>query len=429
MSTLNFRILYCALVVAGLACTSLFALHQIIGNDQLQMLHRGYLVSQLGQWTPYGNASDGGLGNTPGYLSTFFVGDPLILWDSLLSPMVLLIVMMLGGYLLLDNVIKQVYSDPWIRLFFGVLYWLNPWMVAETQYWNPSYLFFFSALHLWTAFGMSRDRSFWLTALHVLSVGAAAQMHFSSILLFFISLYLFYRNIIKVQWWGVAAATLIWVLSVVPYIAAALDNPEIAYNTAIAEEQDAYIGRSAVHVYPALKAIAYWFRMGSTLFSKQLLELSNFDWIGLSGWLRPAVEFAWRALLFAMAVVTIGITLLANKLLWDKIKPRWRRAAGLLQSPAELLMLYTFSGFFALLIIGILSPITFAWWHTLILFHCAILPIVFLVTDRFGQYPGKIKSVFGILAAFFVIVNLVSAYGSGRHGIDHVLTEYRYQLP
>ena len=408
---------------------SLFALHQIIGNDQLQMLHKGYLVSQLGEWTPYGSRSDGGLGNTPGYLSTFFVGAPLILWDSLLSPMVLLMVMMLGGFLLLDNVIKQVYSGTWIRLFFGILYWLNPWMVAATQYWNPSYLFFFSALHLWTALRMSRGRSFWITALHVLSVGAAAQLHFSSIILFIISLYLFYRDIIKVHWWGVAAAILIWVLSVVPYFVAALENPIIAYNSGMAQEQDAYIGRSLVYVYPALKAIAYWFRMGSTLFSKQLIVLSNFDWIGLSGWLQSAVETTWRTLLIASAVVTIGISLAANLFLWGKIKSRWRRAAGLLQSPEEMLMLYTFSGFFGLLICGILSPITLAWWHLLILLHCAILPIVFLVTNRFDQHPGKIKTAFGILAAFFIVVNLVSAHGSGRHGNEHVLTEYQYRLP
>ncbi|MDH3376760.1 MAG: 3-deoxy-D-manno-octulosonic acid transferase [Gammaproteobacteria bacterium] len=427
MSTLGFRVTLCLMLGVGFACGSLYALHQIVGFDQLQMLQKGFEVTTHGNWTPYGNLSSGGLGNTPGYLSVFVVAGPLMAWDSLLSPMLALGVLMLAAYLLLDDVIKQAYGDYRIRLFFGVLYWLNPWFLSEVHLWNPSYLFFLSAVHLWTVVRMHQTRSLWVTMIHVLAVGAAAQLHLSALILFFMSLYLYYRGVVRVHWGGVIIAVLIWLASLVPYFLSVLENPGRIYTTI--EGEDYFLGRGLVFVYPFLKTILYWIRLGSTFFSRQLVFLSNFGWLSDYGGLQSFVEIVWKTVLVSAGVVSVWFSVIVNKFLWGRIKNKLVRKAGPVQSINELLMIYAFAGFASLIICGAISPISFSWWHVLIIFHCAILPVVFFTARKFSAHASKFKYGFGFLAAFFIAVNLVSAHGSGRYSYAHVLTEYQYSLP
>jgi len=299
--------------------------------------------------------------------------------------------------------------------------------MAEVQLWNPSYLFVGSALHVWTAVRMNQKRSFWITMLHVLAVGAAAQMHLSALILFLMSLYLFYRGVLRVHWGGVVIAVSIWLLSLLPYFLLIIEHPDLI-NQDI-EGKDYFVGRGLVYVYPVLKTILYWFRLGSTFFSKQLMFLSHFDWLESLGWLQSVVEFVWRALLIAIGLTTLWFSVLANRYLWQKIKHRLVRKAGPVQSTQELLMIYTFSGFLSLLICGIISPISFLWWHVLIIYHSAVLPVMFFVYDRLAVHPKKYMIGFSSLAVYFVAVNLVSAHGSGRYSYEHMLTTLYYTLP
>jgi len=427
MNAFRFRVVFCLILGAGFVCGSLYALHQIVSFDQLQMLKKGFEAATFGNWTPYGNLSSGGLGNTPGYLSTFVVAVPLMAWESLLSPMVLLGVLMLAAYLLLDNVIKHAYGDYWIRLFFGVLYWLNPWFLAEVHLWNPSYLFFFSALHLWTVVRMNQTHSFWFTTVHVFAVGAAAQMHFSALILLFMSLYLFYRGVIRVHWGGVVAVILVWSASLIPYLAPITDNTSLINNSI--EEKDYFLGRGLVYVYPFLKTILYWFRFDSTFFSKQLMFLSHFDWLSAYGGLQSSLQIVWRTILISLGVITIGFSIIVNRILWTRIKDSLGRNAGPVRSIQELLMIYTFSGFLSLVICGIITPISLLWWHVLIIYHTAILPMVFFTAQNFATHSGKFKLGYGCVAGYFLAVNLVSAHGSGRYSYVHIFSEFQYSLP
>ena len=427
MSALRFRVIIFLMLGAGFVCGSLYALHQIIIFDQVQMLHKGFEAAMRGNWTPYGNIASGGLGNVPGYLSVFVVAGPLLAWDSLLSPMLALGVVMLAAYLLLDDVIRQAYGDYRIRIFFGVLYWLNPWFLSEVRLWNPSYLFFLSAVHLWTVVRMHQTRSLWVTMIHVLAVGAAAQLHLSALILFFMSVYLYYRGVVCVHWGGVIIAILIWLVSLIPYFLFVIDSPSPIYTDI--EGKDYFFGRGLLFVYPLLKTILYWFRFGSTFFSKQLIILSNFDWLSGYGGLQSFVEIIWKTVLISVGVVSVWFSVIVNKFLWSRIKDKLVRNAGPVQSINELLMIYVFAGFLSLIICGAISPISFSWWHVLIIFHCAILPVVFFTARNLPAHAGKIKYGFGLLAVFFIAVNLVSAHGSGRYSYAHVLTEYQYSLP
>ena len=65
---------------------------------------------------------------------------------------------------------------------FGLLYWLNPWRIEQSEMYNPAYLFLFSTVHLYTALKM-KHKNFWLTFFHVVMIGLCFQTHFSFIIL------------------------------------------------------------------------------------------------------------------------------------------------------------------------------------------------------------------------------------------------------
>ena len=195
--TNNFQRIYFSLFSLGLFLSYWYATHQIVDGDITQMLDKGYHGFYTGEWSSYGNAASV-VGNVPGSLLAFVVGLPLFIVDSPWAPMGFLIFLHGASFFLLDNVVKNIFNSQ-IRLVFLVIYWLNPWFLFENILYNPSYLFFFSALHLWTAFKLKEEKSFIYSFLHVLSIGMAMQLHYSWIILAIMSAVLLYKNTVKVN--------------------------------------------------------------------------------------------------------------------------------------------------------------------------------------------------------------------------------------
>ncbi|WP_325891411.1 hypothetical protein [Grimontia sp. NTOU-MAR1] len=218
----------------GFAFALLYAQHQIMTGDQWQMLHKGYLGAYQDTWLAFGNAASA-VGNVPGSLSAWIVGGPLLFWDSPWSPMLVLIGLRILSYLMFDAVIKAVFSQQ-VRLLFMVAYWLNPWLLYDSQLYNPAYLCFFTALHFWSAFKLRDKPSFTFSFLHVLAIGGAMQLHYSWPVLAVISCCLLYRRMSHPNWWGVITAGLVILASLIPYFQAYTASDELS------RESDRYIG-------------------------------------------------------------------------------------------------------------------------------------------------------------------------------------------
>lgn len=201
----HFHILYFLILAAGTIFSVYYAGNQLLDGDQDQMLIKGYMGAYDGNWLPFGNYGST-VGNVPGYLSALVVGLPLMVWDSPWAPMAFLIALRIVSVLMLDSVIKHYFSKP-VRLVFALLVWFSTWMQYDNVLYNPSYLLFFAALHFWTAFKMREEVSFGYSFLHVLAIGMAMQLHFSYSLLAFVSIYLLYRGLGKVSWFGVIAGS------------------------------------------------------------------------------------------------------------------------------------------------------------------------------------------------------------------------------
>jgi hypothetical protein len=421
MSRLEFHSKQIFVLSLGLVLAAIYGTNAIVTLDHLAMMDRGYLVFMDDIWISYGNPSSGGLANSPGYLSTIVAGIPLLAWNSMYSPVVFLVLLQLASYLLLDDVVKRVFPGDNVRLLFVVLYWLNPWLLSLTTIWNPSYLLVLSALHLWTASRMFQSKSFFLTMLHVLSIGMAVQFHMSAFILALVSLLLFYKRLIKVNWPGFISGSAAIVLSLVPFILAAKSNWLLIEGNDYGGKY--YIGRSVIHVYPVLKSILYWLRYGSLLFSSDIVFQARFEWLTHTSVPRMLATYLWQSILVFAGVASLMVSARASWLCFSKVgKAFWMPGNhGISKNGNESekwLVWYCFCVFLAVVSCAVLSPITFNYWHLLIVFPFALMPLLMLFPSKpaipvFGRYLYT-KSFVVVLCTYLIAVNLVASHDSER---------------
>lgn len=405
--------LFGAGLALGLALAFWYFSQQLVEGDQLQMIHRGYLGAYHGIWLNVGNTASV-VGNVPGSLLAWLVGGPLLIWDSPYAPILFLLGLRLVGFLLLDNVIRQIFGDRWlVRLIFLALCWLNPWFLFDSLLYNPSYLIFCAGLHFWSAWRLRDSPQFLPTTLHILSIGLAVQLHFSWPLLVMISAYLVFKGLLRLNVWGVSVAIVLIGLSLTPYLQQLIANPDIANNADPNASIDRYIGWGGVHVYPVLKAAIYWLRYGSWAFSGMLTNYADFVWIA-SPWLQWVVSLLWRIFLTVLAVGTLVISLIANIYAFKQIKSKWRSRGVGLCSPEHWLLFYVFGAFLAAMASAALAPIVFNHWHLTLIFPFALMPVLYWLVKVFWRGAEKTRWPLWVAVALMVAINVVALNDSRK---------------
>ena len=389
----------------------MYADHQILTNDQTQMIDKGYAAAHQGLWSSHGNVASS-VGNVPGYLSTAVIALPLMLWDSPWSPMGFIILLHVLAFILMDSIVKEQF-DQRIRLLFLVLFWLNPWFLFENRFYNPSFLFLFAALHFWSAYHMREKRSFIYTFLHLLSIGMSMQLHYSWPILAVISSYLFYRGIIKVHWLGFITAAAVIIISLIPYLQEYLNNDAIKARPDKAGDER-YIGWGGVHVYPVLKAFIYWFRYASFLFTNKLVLGASFDWISSVEFIQKTVMYLYRVIFFSAGSVSLWFVWKANRYTWTLVKPYILRRSGDDITAKQWILLYLFGVLLAIFISASLSPIVFVHWHLLLTFIFALLPLLFYAQQQIEQEKRTLTKPLMIIAAYLISINIIASHDSER---------------
>lgn len=418
MDMRTFRILYGFGIALGLALAWLFATQQIVDGDQQQMLYNGYRGAYLGQWSSVGNAASV-VGNVPGHLLGLVVGVPLLVWDSPYAPMIFLILVRLAGLLLFDQLLAKVFASSnnqarIMRLAFLLLCWLNPWFLYETLLYNPSYLFFCTALHCWTAWHLKAQRSFWMTFGHVIAIGLAMQLHYSWPVLAFISLALWWQRQIKINYWAVAVAWVVIVLSLLSYLQLLMANQALAYNDD-PEARQRYIGYGAVHVLPVIKSYFYWLRYGSWWYPGKLVNDTSFLWLSSQVSIQWAAMWVWRLVIYLAGFVSLLFALWANAWLAFSLRGRWlRRDLTSVTSGAHWMGLYALAAVFATLVMAGLAPITFNYWHLILIFPIALFPVLLALRVGVIDSPHRVRSLAWVVLVFFVCVNLIVANDSRK---------------
>ena len=408
----NFKIIYAALFLIGLFFSFWYASHQILTGDQTQMLYKGYMGFLNGTWISYGNAASA-VGNVPGSLSSLVIGLPLFVFNSPWAPMSFLIALHVVSFLLLDNIVKDVFSAK-IRLVFVVLYWINPWFLFENILYNPSYLFFFSALHVWSAYKLREERSFLYSFLHVLSIGMAMQLHYSWIILGIISTFLLYKNIVKVNWYGVVFAFVVIGASLVPYLHELMNNEAIRENPGN-KDGHRYIGWGGVHVYPVFKAFIYWLRYASFIFPNKLAMSSSFDWVSSYHGVQLVFKYLFKIVFIVIGALSIWIAFKANKLFYHDVKTSAFKRLSTDIGKDEWLKMYVVGALVGVFISAVLSPIIFSYWHLIIVFIAALIPLLFFAQKE----EKKITKYFFIVVGYLLLINSIASIDSRKFSYKH----------
>jgi hypothetical protein len=387
------------LFLLGLLISLLMLARSQVGGDQFNLLARGWLLADQGVWIQYGNPTSAG-GKEPGGLTSVLVGLPLLVWRDYRAPVVLILLFHVAAYALLDRVVREV-GGPRLRLIFCALYWLSPWRLYFSGFLlNPNYLPLFGAVHLWTAFRLRHQSSFWLSCLHSSAIGFACQLHPSAILLVFASALLLWRHRIAANWPGLFCGAGLVAVSLIPYAMSAWRDP------ALLPGQHGFPGRGLLLVYPLLRGLGMWFRFASLALNQ---KITNFDFAPALGagvaWL---VELALILARWVAAPLTLVAAALANR--WVAIRVRRRRGRAWL-TPTAWLQGYATYMFGAAVITYSLSPTTVMPWQCLPVLHAAVLPLALWAAAlsrtrlapqvrRAGVWWTALGLVFAIASAF-----------------------------
>ena len=267
---------------------------------------------------------------------------------------------------------------------------------------------------------MRERKSIGLTFTHAITIGLAFQFHMSAFMLAFISLFLFYRKQILVNWWGLALAVLVTLLSIFPFMLAATRNWWLIQGYDYGGKY--YFGRSLVHVYPVLKSMLYWMRYPSFLFSSDLLAHVRFEWLAAWSPFDLLIRYAWRICLYIVGLATLFISVKANwewfKTVWATFRTGGRSDQTSIEGSQQWISTYAAGALLAVIASAVLSPITFNAWHLIIVFPAAMIPVLIYLSGYLesGRFRTRLRSrsTLVLLCTFLVAVNLVGSHDSKR---------------
>lgn len=401
------------LVGLGLAFTVAFFVTLKLHYDNLQILDKAIALVDEGRWSHTGNAATA-VGLVPGTFQTAITAVPMTLWFSPYAALAVVALFHLASLGFLALVVKDLDR---VHLFrdLALVYWLNPWRVEQSQLYNPAYLFLFSAVHFWTAYRM-REKSFWLTAAHVLAVGFCAQVHFSFVILAVLSLLLWWFRYLKVHWGGFLVGVGCVAASLIPYAMEYARDPALAIQATGGSGR--FPGSNLVLVFPVLKALAYWVRYGSTYFGRPMFSEIEFAWLP-DGTPQTVALVAFAALKWPLAGVTV---LLSGLVSARAFAPVWRsapfsRAVPRAQSPpAERISRYAFYMLVAILVAVALSPVQPVHWHLLLGFPVVATLVTLGFNALRARWPARrFVLAFGAVLVVFAIFDTLGFLGSRAH--------------
>lgn len=393
----------------GLLLSLLMFKTLMIHTDNTQMMDKAVKYITTGEFIHYGNASTK-VGSIPGSAMTFLSAVPMKIWPTPYAAMAVILLFHVISVLLLVKTQKDIW--PSISVFsLVVFYWLNPWRIEQSELYNPAYLFLFSTLHLYSCQKMYEKNFLW-TLINVLTIGICMQIHFSFLILAFVSFFLFLQGQIKVNWKGFFAGSLLIIISLIPYYIQ--KSQVVDYNLAAVNltRSDAFLGRNLILVYPVIKAIIYYFRMGSVYFGRHIFTEINFEWIAID-LLKTFISSVFHLFKWIFAGLTLFVSF---KFIGSFVKNRFRQFKNEVRffkdSEKDLekrFYNYFFILFVATVLTSALSPVEFNHWHLILCFPAISL----FLNMQLGKNLNK--KILSVIVIIFIFWGLFAALGSRSH--------------
>jgi len=379
--------------LAGLVVSLAMVFRSQVEGDTLNMLARGWRFAFAGEWLQYGLPTSAG-GKSPGGLLSLLVGMPLLLWPDFRAPALVVWLLGVAGYLILDRIVVRVLG-PSSRLAFAALYWLSPWRIYFTSFlWNPNYMFFFGALHLWVAYSLRRTRRFWPSLVLVLIVGMTVQLHMSAMVLAAMFLMLWWRGLVKLSWSGVATGALLTAASLVPWLQLIVERPELIPGGA------SFPFRSLLLIQPALRGVMYMIRYPSLALPRQVYALDLIPGTG-----DDVASSVLSLVLVGLGWLTVMVPLCAYRRFLQRARGSWRRRAWP-ENDRGWLRGYLLWSLVGALLAFAASPTSIMFWQGFPAFHVAVLVTAFVVGVVFRT--RRATKLYGVLLAWAALSLLVA---------------------
>ncbi len=403
-----YRVLF---FISGFLLSILMMKTLVLHTDNTQLMDKAIHYVKTGEWAHFGNRSTK-VGSIPGSFLTAITAVPMKIYFSPYSAMAVIILFHLISFLFLYLTFK---NQKWFSvLALIIFYWLNPWRLEQVELYNPGYLFFFATLHLYTSsllLNKSKSKTFWPTVFHILSIGFCMQVHLSFIILACVSSLLFIFKKIKINWWAFFISSAVIVISLIPYFLQKGQQGQEAINLA---HSDAFFGRNFVLVYPTLKGIVYFFRMGSLYFGRHIFSEIQFEWI-INAQLRLVFSFVFHILKWIIAGVSlffsikvIGLFIINNsRALFFSFKSK--KSLENYFSDLDFFEIYFYFLFIAALISTAISPVEFNHWHLILCFPAIS---IFLMKSFSQMLSSRQLAILGVL---FIFWGFLICAGSRSH--------------
>lgn len=415
-SFLNSSVFLWILIILGSVLSMVMFRTLHLHDDNVQILLKVHKLLFEGEWSHFGNRGSG-VGFVPGSLMTVITALPMKLWFSPYAAGIGIFLSQLISLFLLRDCGKS-FSTPLFGGLIVLFFWMNPWRIEQMELYNPAYLFLFGSVHLWSGLKM-KEKSFWATLIHVLSIGLCVQIHFSALILGITSLILLYYRWFRVHWFGFICGCTIVVASLIPWFLAYISQPELAIT--VADPDKAFLGRNFLYVYPILKAALYWVRYCTTYFARHIFTEIHFAWISFEP-LKWIVSSIFHSLKWIVALVSLGWSLKIQWQLFKNAKSHsfFKRSLWTQNNNSEPASIH-FKRYLVYLFLGMvltagLSPVEFNHWHLILCFPALSVYLSHTLALRLQRMsPQKINRFAIAVTLMFATHALFAALGSRSH--------------
>jgi hypothetical protein len=395
MDERTFRQLWWALFGIGIVISLVMVWRSQLGGDQFNILIRGWYLAFADEWKHLGMPTSAG-GLSPGGLLALLVGLPLKLWPDDRAATAFIWIISVAGYLVLDRLVGRTLG-PTGRLAFAIFYWLNPWRLQ-----NTNYMFALGAAHAWCAYAMRNRRAFWPTVVMVLLPSLGFQIHSSAMVFAFASVLLWWRGVVKVNWWAVGVGFLVTVASYAPWLVTVVGRPDLIPGGT------GFPFKNLLTVLPFLKGLIYLLRYPSMALPGRVYELDLAPGSALDDPVSAAlsvvfVAMGWASVLLAVAAyrkLVKSLRRLLGRRDWTVSDRLWLRGY----------VVWTLAG---AVFSFALSPAAVTFWQGFPVFHAAAMVMVFhLVALLRSPSAGRALRLAVCWLGVSVFVSVVIALGS-----------------
>ncbi len=401
----------------------MLALNTGFGGDQVHMLRTAVSLIN-GHFEPFLKLLKGP-GTNPGSLIAVLTAGPIAITHDYRSAMIVVLIEHILSLIILLKVAKAVFG-PQSAVYVMILFWMNPFrMYNGSILWEPAFLTIAAVVQLYALYQQREEAKFWPSFLIGLSFLCTIQMHNSWLLLFFSTLMLVWRKLVRLDYRGVVAGMALASLTLIPTALFLIRREPLVFDE---QQTVGYFGKGLVTVVPTLKSFVYCVGLGGFDVVRELKEST----IG------PAAYRPWIIFLQLLCVVSVLISVVANfwyyrPLFTIGILKRFRAQEDHATTPEERWIRdYVLSFVVALLMCAALAPSYLQGWQVVLAAPAMLFPVLAWATKRWERTtkePRATVSAFSYVAAqCCVIVSIFLAHSAFNRspGIPSVIDPQKH---